>query len=542
VLRKPTDRAFESGFQVDSPEIAHRSMLDRIAGAAAVICLAACATLPTEVSRTPTTAFADTSDTRLARAQAPAAAAHPGKTGVHALANGRDAFAARAILARVAERSLDVQYYIWHADTSGALLGYALWEAAERGVRVRMLLDDANTKGLDEMIATLDAHPNIEVRLFNPFPTRGFRLGDFATDFSRLNRRMHNKSFTADNQVTIVGGRNIGNEYMGAESGVAFADLDVVATGAVVRDVSNEFDSYWNSVSAYPAASVIPAATPETMARVRADWEKLRDGAEAADYVKVVRETLLVTQLLDGTLELEWVPARVVADDPAKVLNPPEREDLHMLPLLEGALGKPMSELDLVSPYFVPAEEGTAALVAIATRGVKVRVLTNSLGATDVGPVYAGYAKYREELLRGGVRLFELKRTAAPETAKEKDEPEHGGVPGSSGASLHAKTFAVDRSRIFIGSFNLDPRSARLNTEMGVVLDSVPLATRLAQAFDDEVPRVAYEVRLTANGKDVEWIERTDAGEVRHSSTPDASAMRRAWMGVLGVLPIEWLL
>src|SRR5262249_49412648 len=231
--------------------VAAARLLFRVTACAALVALAACATLPTDVARTPTSAFADTSGPRLGPPQAASAAGHPGQTGVHALPNGRDAFAARVILAQVAERSLDVQYYIWHADTSGGLLGYAMWEAAERGVRVRMLLDDGNTKGLDEMMATLDAHPNIEVRLFNPFPSRSFRVGDLMTDCSRLNRRMHNKSFTADNQVTIVGGRNIGNEYMGAESGVAFADLDVVATGAVVRDVSSEFDSYWNSPSAY---------------------------------------------------------------------------------------------------------------------------------------------------------------------------------------------------------------------------------------------------------------------------------------------------
>jgi putative cardiolipin synthase len=541
VLREPPRRASESRFQVGSLDIAPRRILLRLAAAAALVFLAACATLPAEVSRTPTTFFADTSDTRLGRALVTTAAAHPGKTGVHALPNGRGAFAARAILANLADRSLDVQYYIWDADTSGTLLGHVLWEAAERGVRVRMLLDDANTRGLDEMIATLDAHPNIEVRLFNPFPSRSFRVGDLVTDFSRLNRRMHNKSFTADNQVTIVGGRNISNDYMGADSGFAFADLDVLATGAVVRDVSAEFDSFWNSPSAYPAKSLVPAATPETTARVRAEWERVRDSPEAAEYVREVLDTPLMTHLLAGTLDLDWVQARVVTDDPSKILIAPEREDLRMLRSIEATLGKPMRELDLVSPYFVPGKEGTAALVAIAARGVNVRILTNSLSAIDVGPVYAGYAKYREELLRGGVRLFELKRAAAA-TVKEKGEPRQGGVPGSKATSLHAKTFAVDRDRIFVGSFNLDPRSERLNTEMGVVLESTPLAARLSQVFDDEIPRMAYEVRLAEEGRSLVWIERTDAGEVRHTSTPDSSVLRRAWMGFLGILPIEWLM
>jgi len=189
----------------------------------------------------------DSLGTSLGRAIAPHAAAHPGLTGVHALRDGREAFAARVLLAKAAERSLDVQYYIWHADTSGKLLAHALWQAAERGVRVRMLLDDANTGGHDRFLATLDAHPNIEVRLFNPFSNRRWRLVDFAGDFARVNRRMHNKTFIADNQAAVVGGRNIGDEYLGAVVAVEFADLDVIAAGAVVAEVSGSFDAYWSS-------------------------------------------------------------------------------------------------------------------------------------------------------------------------------------------------------------------------------------------------------------------------------------------------------
>jgi cardiolipin synthase C len=220
-----------------------------------------------------------------------------------------------------------------------------------------------------------------------------------------------------------------------------------------------------------------------------------------------------------------------VQDDPSKVLQPPERTELHLLPHMLKALGEPKLEVDLVSPYFVPTKEGTAALVALAARGVKVRVLTNSLAATDVAPVHAGYAKYREALLRGGIRLYELKPLLEKKSAEERR------LGGSSDASLHAKTFAVDRSRIFIGSFNFDPRSARLNTEMGVVVESARLAAKLAEAFDRDIPTVAYEVRLSADGS-LEWVE----GDVRHTSEPGASAVRRLWVNFLSILPIEWLL
>jgi len=393
-------------------------------------------------------------------------------------------------------------------------------------VRVRLLVDDNSTRGLDESIAALDAHPNIEVRLFNPYANRGFRLADLASDFSRLNRRMHNKSFTADNLATIVGGRNIGDAYFGAESEVAFADLDVLAVGAVVPAVSAEFDAYWNSASAYPAAVLLGAAPPENATWVREAWTKLSADPRAGRYVEVLRESTLVQQLLAGSLSLEWAPARVVADDPAKIVHPPEREDLHMLPRLEDALGAPARELDIVSPYFVPTEEGTEALRALAARGVKVRVLTNSLAATDVAAVHAGYARYRKPLLRGGVRLYELKPMA-------QKTPNPG---ASSDASLHAKTFAVDRARIFVGSFNLDPRSARLNTEMGVVMESAGLASALSQTLDRELPRLAYEVRLA--GDDLEWRD----GDTRLASEPGVGVFKRLWIGFLSLLPIEWLL
>jgi putative cardiolipin synthase len=480
-----------------------------------------CAALP-QADFAPSQALADTSGTRLGAALSKALAAHPGKAGVYPLGRGRDAFAARVLLARAAERSLDVQYYIFRTDVTGGLLLTALWEAAERGVRVRVLLDDSTTRGMDGAIAALDAHANIEVRLFNPFANRGFRLGEMVTDFSRINRRMHNKSFTADNQATIVGGRNIGDEYFGAESAVEFADLDALAIGAAVREVSASFDAYWNSASAFPAERLLPRLSAQDEADVRGRWSHI---GRSNPYVEALRTTPLVQQLLAGRLPLEWAAARVVSDDPAKVLHPPERKDLHMTAQLDSVLGRPERELDLVSPYFVPTKAGTAALVALVQRGVSVRVLTNSLAATDVSAVHAGYAKYREDLLRGGVRLYELKPTARPEA---------GG--GGSDASLHAKTFAVDRARIFIGSFNFDPRSARLNTEMGLVVESAALATRLSSALDGTLPRDAYEVRL-ADGSLV-WLD----GATRYTADPQTGFFKRLWIGLLSILPIEWLL
>lgn len=512
--------------------------------------LTGCASLPGKVERTESHALANTADTRLAKTFGPAVAAHPNQSGIRALQSAEDAFAARILLGRRADRSLDLQYYIWRNDTTGKLMWQALWDAAERGVRVRVLLDDANTGGLDPMLAALDAHPNIEVRLFNPFANRGLRVGDFALDFSRVNRRMHNKSFTADNQLTIVGGRNIGDEYFGANMEVGFQDLDVVAVGPVVREVSTAFDLFWNSASAYPAASLLAPPGPGAQADLKAGWDQVARDPEATRYIDAVRQTPLLRELNDGRLTLDWTSAHVIHDDPAKVLEATDRSDLQMMPLLVAAFGQPRRELDLVSPYFVPGKDGTRSLVTMAGSGVKVRVLTNSLSATDVSAVHAGYAKYRKQLLEGGVRVYELKPGDAvppPDKDKGQDGERGGGLPGSgsrgsSASSLHAKTFAIDRERIFVGSFNLDPRSARLNTEMGVIIDSQNLSGQLARQFDAAIPAKAFEVRLQADGQGMEWIEQSPQGEVRYTTEPGAGALKRGWIDFLGVLPIEWLL
>ena len=498
--------------------------------------LAGCGGLPSLEGRVETLAMTDTAATRIGRAVAPHAAAYPGKTGIHAIPQANEAFAARALLAGAADKSLDVQYYIWRDDQTGRLLFESLWGAAQRGVRVRLLLDDNGVAGLDDTLAALDAHPQIEVRLYNPFVQRGgLRALGYVTDFTRLNRRMHNKSFTADNLATIVGGRNVGNEYFGAGNETLFEDLDVLAVGGVVREVSAAFDLYWNSASAYPVSRLLRDPGKEGAARLEAGFAAARTDPESVQYVRALRDTALVRDLLAGRLALDWTDARLVRDDPAKTLDATGRTDVLLLAELLRTTVQPKQSFDLISPYFVPGEEGTAALAELARRGVAVRVLTNSLEATDVGAVHAGYATRRHDLLRAGVRLYELKRSAEQEKPAAKSAS-----GGSSSASLHAKTFTLDRAHTFVGSFNFDPRSALLNTEMGLMIDSPALGRRLAAALDADAPKVAYEVVLAADGG-LEWIER-GAAETRHATEPGVGPLRRAWIRFLGVLPIEWLL
>ncbi len=336
--------------------------------------LAGCAAPPLPTDRVESQALTDTAQTRLGQAVAPRLAQHPGLSGFMPFEDPHDAFAARVLLSRLADRSLDVQYFIWHGDAVGTLLWQAMWEAAERGVRVRLLVDDANNAGLDPVLAALDAHPNLELRLYNPFVNRGSRVIGYLTDFGRLNRRMHNKSFTADNQVSVVGGRNIADEYFGAAEGLGFADLDVMAIGAMVQEVSREFDLYWNSASAYPAAPFVgpPPADPAAVLQPR--FEAVPQDPRAALYLQAVRQAPFVQELLERRLEFDWATGQVLYDNPAKTLDASADSDLILLPVLMRRMGSPQQRLDIISPYFVPGAVGTEMLADMARRGVQVRV------------------------------------------------------------------------------------------------------------------------------------------------------------------------
>jgi cardiolipin synthase C len=476
----------------------------------------------------------NTADMRLANVVRLLARAHPEKSGVVPLAEGRDAFAARAFLADAAERTIDVQYYIWHNDMSGTLLLRALHRAAERGVRVRLLLDDNSTIGLDVLFAALDTHPNIEVRLFNPFKHRRWRTLNYLTDFARLNRRMHNKSFTADNQATIIGGRNVGDEYFGAAPEVLFVDLDVLAIGPVVNEVSNDFDNYWTSKSSYPADRVLPKASPASISAVAAAAARIESEPAARVYTQAIDRSSFMGKMLARQLPFEWDAIRMVSDAPSKGLGLAKSSEC-LWERLKPILKPPTRELQLISAYFVPTAAGVELLTSLARQGIEVSVLTNSLEATDVAVVHAGYAKWRKSLLKAGIRLFELKR-ASSRFPKQKS-----GLKGSSASSLHTKTFSVDRSRVFIGSFNFDPRSLRLNTEMGFVIESPVMAQAIKDKFTTTIPAAAYKVQLSEKG-DLQWVELIEGKELVHHQEPYAGFWRRLEVSVMSALPIEWLL
>lgn len=475
-------------------------------------------------------------ETHLGKALVQRVQQNKGKAGLYPIHDPKEAFASRMALVRAAERTIDIQSYLWRSDTTGTLMLNELRRAADRGVRVRLLLDDNGITGLDHQLNWVDSHPNVEVRLFNPFVIRNPKWLGYVTDFSRVNRRMHNKTFTVDNQVTIAGGRNIGDEYFGATDDTLFTDLDMLCVGLVVNAVSRDFDAYWRSNSSYPASKILLPTDPAILQELEAEVSVLDETERAARYVIPVRESVFLRDFLNGTLPLQWTAVRMVSDSPAKGLNELDREDL-LVAELRDFIGQPALSMNVVSPYFVPSEKGVEFFSRLAQAGVNVQVLTNSLEATDVAAVHSGYAKIRKELLKAGVKLFELKSTPDAEKPRRR---KHNSMLGSSGSSLHTKTFSVDGSRVFVGSFNFDPRSVNLNTEMGFLIQSPGLATQVDLAFQ-ALPVLAYEVRLDEN-ESLVWIERKAGKEIIHDLEPKATAWRKMMVFFYSLLPINDLL
>jgi putative cardiolipin synthase len=489
------------------------------------ICMAvaACAQLPPRPALPDETALAAPEGGALTERIAPSEAVHPGQSGFRLVSDGAEAFVARMQSARLATRSLDVQTYIWHSDLTGRYLGARLLEAADRGVHVRLLVDDLDARAKNDGFAALAAHPNVEVRLFNPWATRKGAIAGFGESvgsFKRINRRMHNKSWIADNRIAVVGGRNVGDEYFGAGEEINFVDLDFAMVGPVVRDVSSSFDRYWNSSSAYPIETLDPGAVSEAaLDKLRTRLAEHDVGAAESAYAGTLAGSDLVKGMIAGDWPMQWsAHYEFVSDDPRKVTmkkRDAERTQvgLALVPMLKDA----SSRVTIISPYFVPGEEVTQALVQSVGRGKSVRILTNSLVANDVAAVPGGYSRYRKDLVKGGVGLWELKPTNGSPNSS---------LFGSSGASLHTKAFSVDGRKLFVGSYNLDPRSTWLNCEQGVLVEDEVLASQLESLFEQQTGG-KHAWRVTLDGGDLLWSD----GAESFDSDPKASGWQRfqAW-------------
>ena len=479
--------------------------------------MAGCASLPSQVQRPVSSALADTADTPLARIAAAAAPDDERQlSGFRPLMDGDHALNARIALIRRAQKSLDLQYYLIASDEVGLLLLRELRDAAARGVRVRLLVDDLYAAGQDELFAGLAAHANVELRLFNPLPARsgtfGARIVLSLHEFTRINRRMHNKLFIADNAFAIVGGRNLANEYFMRSESANFIDADVLATGPVVRELSTVFDAYWNSEQAWPVHS-LAAGKP---ADARANFDAMvRDAAAEPAVTPRDRfgRSSVQAQLDSGRLEQRFATAEVFADTPAKAAGSGNTEAAPMAAAM-GAMRAARSDVLIVSPYFVPGESGMAVLQDVLDKQVRLTVVTNSLGATDEPLVHWGYARYRPAMLKMGVALRELGARLSGRTSAFGDFH-------SSLARLHAKLAVVDQQRLFIGSMNMDARSARLNTELLLAIDSRELSAEVASLLTGEQASLTYRLRLAGEDDHIEWVSTEGPHEVAHRTEPD---------------------
>lgn len=506
-------------------------------GLAAV--LAACAPMRLDVPRTESHAWGQPQQTDLGRAYAAQLEGHAGQSGFYLLSSGVDALGARAGLADAASRTIDLQYYLVQHDATSQLLLHRVMRAALRGVRVRLLVDDLFAAGKDFDLAAFAAHPNVEVRVFNPFSQRGPlglpQLLEFFGNSVRLNRRMHNKLWIADNAAAIVGGRNLGDEYFEARGSANFCDLDVLAVGPVVAEVSRSFDDYWNSPWAVPIGAFAPPPVPQQFDEFEQTLIQRLGRFQDTVYARMLREGGLAAQVARADLPLHLAKATALYDLPGKTVEHAEGAfGAHMGPLLRGA----QRSVLIVSPYFIPDAHAVALFAALTARGVRVRVFTNSLASTDVPAVHSAYARLRPALLDAGVDLYEMRPEAA--------HPRPGSQPARpSGSSLHAKAMVIDGRHVLVGSMNMDSRSRLYNTEVGVVLESEPLAADVLAVFNEGIrPNNAFRLELTGTetaASRLRWVSEQDGRRIVHDREPLAGWWRRLYALLAGLLAPEGL-
>lgn len=523
---------------------------------ALLVCfVAACSTLPpaTALDRPATHALAQPGATPLGQALAPLVAAHGGQSGFRLLTDGTDALQMRIALARAATKTLDLQYYIASEDTTGKLLLAAALYAADRGVRVRMLVDDLNFDDAKRLMAALSTHPKIEVRVFNPFgsarPSLFARTETLVTRIDRFTHRMHNKAMIADGEVAIVGGRNLGDEYFSASPKLQFRDLDVVAAGPIVEDVSKSFDAFWNSAGAYPLNVLDKQHFAESDLQsageaLRAHWRAQATAVGA----KPLRDAPLAQQIAHEQMGLIWARATFAVDSPSKVTAPDDDYRSPPMHRLAELLRDAKHEVLLLSPYFVPHDAGVKLLAGLTHRGVRVAVVTNSMASTDAVAVHAGYSPYRIPLLKNGVELYEYQPL--------QREGSRFFTGSQSRASLHAKAYVIDRRTLVIGSLNFDPRSAHLNSELALFIESPVLADAVAKLIVQSMsPRVSYHVQLATSSEDdrlralgapvsgLLWTGEEEGGAGpclrTWSLDPQAGFVRNLLTGLFLLLPID---
>ena len=487
--------------------------------------LSGCAVAPFDYPRESSVATSPTEETVLRQWTEDWLAANPGPSGFYPLISGHDALGARLALMDVAEKSIDAQYFMMKGDVAGHIFAATMIDAADRGVRVRFLLDDVFTTVSDEELELLDAHPNIEMRLYNPIARRGIGVFNFLADFHRANRRMHNKSFIVDNQVAIVGGRNIADEYFELNPKGVFLDLDVIGVGPIAAQVSAEFDEFWNDSRSLPMAAFASRFSPEDLIQARADIDETMRTVVRSAFNAAVNSQLL-HDLIDGRQALYSARAEVITDHPSKLTSEIATDQEILVQRLAEVISCAEKEVIVFTPYFVPQEAGVAFWESIVSNGVRVIILTNSLASNNHTAVHAGYAKYRKPIIQAGVELYEAR----------VDAVDHSGGNEAEKLTLHTKAMVIDREIVFVGSLNLDPRSIEINSEMGVLIHSAELGEELADTALQVIPSIAYRVELNSKDK-LQWRATIDGEEVIETSEPLASGWRKFSAFLLKIVP-----
>jgi putative cardiolipin synthase len=487
-----------------------------------ILLLAGCASAPLDYPKSESTAITTTDDTYLAKASLDWREEAPERDAFYPLTQGLDAFGMRLALIGRAERTIDAQYFMMKPDSAGLVFVTELMEAADRGVRVRLLLDDIFTTVDDSIFVLLNEHPNVEMRLFNPIARKGVYAINYIGNFSLANRRMHNKSLTVDNQVAIVGGRNIAEEYFQLEEGGEFIDFDSLAAGPIVREISASFDTYWNHQLAVPMDAFYDDIDLTELGSLR---ERMNTAmAEVGDsvYAKAINSPMLLS-LVDETLPPFIADARMIVDDPQKLLEEVSQEQKIVATEIGKALLAAKKEVLLFTPYFIPGKRGMEVIEQVRSNGVRVVLLTNSLATNNHTSVHSAYASYRKRVLKAGVELWEARADAADVMLED-------GTTESQKLTLHTKGIIIDRRYVFVGSLNLDPRSIDINTEMGVMIDSEPLAKLAVESSLDQIPGMAYRLKLDEKGR-IRWHATIDGQEVVETKEPHTSAWMRfkAW-------------
>ena len=484
--------------------------------------VAGCATVSFEQPKPYSTAISDYNETSLGEYAATIAAQAPGGSGFYPLDQGMDALGMRLHLAELAEKSIDLQYFLIKNDTAGAVMANALLKAADRGVRVRFLLDDVFTTVPDDSFLLINQHPNIDIRIFNPVSRRGIYALNFIAQFNRANRRMHNKSFTVDNSISIVGGRNIADEYFQLKTDSVFLDFDILAVGPIAVDISASFDEYWNHSHAVPIDQFIEDPKKEDLETVRAEIKEDLDAIYDTVYEKALGSQLL-NDLMSARQPLFSGQARLLADSPDKLINQINPTHMRLARQLREVVLSAEKEVLLISPYYVPGDRGVQLLRDLVARGVRVMVLTNSLASTNHVPVHSAYARYRRDVIEAGAELYEARANATRELNLDQAAPET--------LTLHSKLFVIDRRKLFVGSLNLDPRSIELNAEMGLLIDAEPMVKALTADMEAGLATLTYRVIINDEGR-LEWHCRIHNQQVVESQEPLTSGWRRfkAWL------------